>query len=519
MTAPTYQAEPQIQYLYQLVRDIAEGRLQLPRFQRPYVWTEDQQLELFRSIHTGTPIGTIMLWQTTSLEMKCYSEIGGYALQPPAGHWRTYILDGHQRLATAFSALHVPPVHVVPQSAAYYDLEAEDFLLAAGGEPPEPCWLPLRYVLDFASFLPFQRKLMDQPAGDTLIRRADRLVKAFAEYKVPVVTVKTEDLEAITKTFQRVNSQGTVMSEVHMISALTWTMDFDLNEQIAALKEKYLAPIGWADLDDDVLLRASKLALGLRIYDKRVDEVKKRILGAVQVFDKITEALLTVIGFLGQECGIRSPRVLPYPSHLIPLIEAVRRHSSWVAGAERAVLARWFWTLAYSPRRSWPEAQLDLLDKMMDGRIGKPTLVSRSGRLDPLPRVFDFRSARCRSLALRMADLAGDGAADALARHGAGAAPHLLYGFMKVPQDLFESPANRIVVEPDQAPEERLTLREACQNKPRSKEGLELLRRHAIPPAAADAFAAGDLGHFYALRLRSLEEMENDFARNTGLLP
>ncbi len=48
MSAPYYQSEPQIQYLYQLLRDIARGELRIPRFQRPFIWDNEQRLELWR---------------------------------------------------------------------------------------------------------------------------------------------------------------------------------------------------------------------------------------------------------------------------------------------------------------------------------------------------------------------------------------------------------------------------------------------------------------------------------------
>jgi hypothetical protein len=516
MSALSYQAEPQIQYLYQLVRDIAESRIQLPRFQRPYVWTEEQQLELYRSVGSGTPIGTIMLWRTDSLEMKCYDELGPYKLQPPTGSVHTYIIDGHQRLATLFGALHVaPPETKLPSEVAYYDLEAEDFRLAPSDEPPQPLWLPLRFVLDFPKLLPFQRSLIDQNNSDTLIRRTDRIVEAFGQYKIPVITVVTNDLDQVTRTFQRINSQGTVMSEVHMISALTWGKDFDLNDRIERLKEENLAPMGWSDLDDDMILRACKVALGFRLYDKNVDLVGKDLRRTPEVFDDVALALIASIEFLGASCNIYSPHALPYMTHMLPLLEAIRRNPGREQGQGRDTLVRWFWSMAYTTRRIGFERQMEFLD-----RLGNPSFSAAmpSVRLQPLPPTFNFRQARCRTLALRLAELRDPDLAQTLARHGSDAVPHLLYGWAHVPQPLFESPANRIVVEPSEAPEERRRIREACGRKNRSEADLAFLRRHAISPAAADAFTKQDLDRFYDLRLRALDVLEHDFVQHLSLV-
>ncbi|HRI72473.1 MAG TPA: DUF262 domain-containing protein, partial [Polyangium sp.] len=300
---PSYQSEPQIQFLYQLVREIRDGHLQLPRFQRPFVWSEDQQLELFRSIRLGTPIGSIMVWRTNLTEVRCFDALGPYALKPYTHPIRTYIIDGHQRLATLFGALHVPVEgESLPERIAYFDLETDDFIFAARDEDPNPMWLPLRCVLDFSLLLPFQRSFGGRTDEKELVRRVDIIVTAFSTYKLPVLAVATNDLDTITKTFQRINSQGTPMAEVHMIAALTWSETFDLNERIAAWKEEHLDPLGFGDLDDDVVLHTCKVALGFDIYDRDVDGVSRALRDKPAMLEETLTSLAEAVQFLRDEC-------------------------------------------------------------------------------------------------------------------------------------------------------------------------------------------------------------------------
>jgi len=69
-------------------------------------------------------------------------------------------------------------------------------------------------VLDSVGMLRFQRRLVgSEQEIDKIVEACDRLSAAFRDYKVPVIPIVTDDVEMATRTFQRLNSQGKVMSE------------------------------------------------------------------------------------------------------------------------------------------------------------------------------------------------------------------------------------------------------------------------------------------------------------------
>ena len=76
MPSPAYLAQPNIQRLPSLLRDIQSGEIRIPRFQRPFVWEDDQRLDLFRSIYEGIPIGSILIWRTKDHALPCYDHLG-----------------------------------------------------------------------------------------------------------------------------------------------------------------------------------------------------------------------------------------------------------------------------------------------------------------------------------------------------------------------------------------------------------------------------------------------------------
>jgi hypothetical protein len=88
-----------------LLRQCGEGKLQLPDFQRSWVWAEDRILSLIASISSAFPIGALM-----TLECKSGSSI--FARRPVQGAPNSakemapddLLLDGQQRMTSLYQA-------------------------------------------------------------------------------------------------------------------------------------------------------------------------------------------------------------------------------------------------------------------------------------------------------------------------------------------------------------------------------------------------------------------------------
>ncbi|MCP4697328.1 MAG: DUF262 domain-containing protein [Gammaproteobacteria bacterium] len=225
MSAPSYISEPQVQYLVRLLDEIKNGKLFVPQFQRGFVWDDEKRLELLDSIKNGIPIGGILVWRTTQHHLSIRDEIGGLKTpsppEPTALH--IYLLDGHQRLATLYGTLKRPVNNRLSKVNGrewqfFYDLENEVFHIKKQQDKPRDAWMPVNVLLNSIALLRFQRTLHDE----SLIERADQIAYAFRNYKIGVIPIVTNDLEHAATAFQRINSSGTVMSDVDMIAALTY---------------------------------------------------------------------------------------------------------------------------------------------------------------------------------------------------------------------------------------------------------------------------------------------------------
>jgi hypothetical protein len=130
-----------------LSADVLDGTIRLPKFQRDFVWTRQQVLDLLDSIARGYPIGSFLLWKST-VNLASETSIAGLAVETPDdGEETAYLLDGCQRLSTICGALHWEP-NGDPESFwnLVYDLEEERFLHRDDLADPSASQVPLRLL-------------------------------------------------------------------------------------------------------------------------------------------------------------------------------------------------------------------------------------------------------------------------------------------------------------------------------------------------------------------------------------
>ena len=97
--------ETNIRLLSLLLEDLRSGKLQIPPFQREFVWTREKIKQLFESINQSYPIGSIILWKPAqNMGWKNRSNIGSFQIPSVEGKG-VYILDGYQRVSSIFGCL------------------------------------------------------------------------------------------------------------------------------------------------------------------------------------------------------------------------------------------------------------------------------------------------------------------------------------------------------------------------------------------------------------------------------
>lgn len=386
--------------------------------------------------------------------------------------------------------------------------------------------LPLTLALDSPSLIKYQRSLSQASAGkkpglkpeevDEMIERADRVATALREYKVPVVPYVSDDLDEVTRAFQRVNTQGVRMSEVHMLNALSWRRDFNLLDFFDAAQAR-LAPKGWSSIEDSVLLRCCVVALDENPYDYKVDELAPKLKASHAQLDGVVGTLESVADALAVAVKIFDRELVPYTPQITILFDALRQRPT-PSDDQVQRLADWIWFTTYveafagTVNASWYDKVSDNVVGVLGGEAFEwPHRIKNERR--PLPKTYDFRHARARALALL---LAGRGAqkppgvaqnavthdayrllADQLVKAVENIVPTSVKGAWRL------GPGARFLVAPEDLPELRRFL---AAGEPSD----EFLASHVVSRASLQAFREGRYEQFVKLRAADLERLEEE---------
>ncbi|MBK8213200.1 MAG: DUF262 domain-containing protein [Myxococcales bacterium] len=505
--------DPTVVFMTELLADVKKGIVQLPRFQRASVWTEDQRLDLLDSVRKGIPIGAIMLWRT-NMPVAARRWIGPHwipAASSTGSH--QYILDGGQRIASLLGALYEEASSAPGDDdgdapgpdevfSFYYDLKEECFVPRRQEQKVAPYWLPLPDTLNTVALLKFQRGLTG-PDADEWVARADALATRFRAYKVPVILLASDDVEFATTTFRRVNSTATPMSDLDMVSALVWSPTFDLEKLLREERER-LEPPFWQKVDDETWLRCIKAILGLDLYAD-TDKVQRALSANPDSIPRSRDGLNRVAEFLCAECRVASPELVPY-RHQIPLLVQAFAISPCPDANLRKRLAAWFWLTTYAGIFSGisggglTRAQSDMEELARDVTLRWPK--KAPFKREPMPIRFDFRHARARALATSLARERSEGPVE-LGLYGAAAMVQLVTtGAHR------SSPGNRFFSPHHQRKELVALLRGNAEER----------RLHHVSDAAWEAFEANAVDDFVRRRTLDLEAMEEEFVRGFASL-
>jgi len=345
---------PVLPRLETILAEVKSGDIVIPDFQRPFVWNNEQRINLLDSIVAGMPIGSLLVWRTNNRDLRIYEQVGGIRLGPcKDGEKRTYLIDGHQRISTLLGALYSGEREELSDQdedwTVYYELGTKARpafrLRPRRGAIPEH-WLPLHQLLDGDKLYDFTQPLRAKGMRD-LAKEAERLANVFRDYIIPIVPLVTEELDVVTDAFVRINSQGKSMSEAHMLRALTHRGTLDTDVHFATVRER-LEPLGWGDIDPQVLVNILKAQLNLDVYKSGVREIHDELKKDSAPLEGLADVLIEAVEFL-ETVGVRGPAALPYSYQLVTLAALAARFPKRLSTpAIRERLTHWFWQSTYS---------------------------------------------------------------------------------------------------------------------------------------------------------------------------
>lgn len=367
----------------EIIEQVDRGQIRVPAFQRGFVWEPDRVAFFMDSIFKQYPFGSLLLWRAQE-RLKCERRLGPFALpEPVADYPLDYVLDGQQRITSIYATFQTG--RDVAQTSDWKDIyfdyslpfDAQDtqFFALQPDEVDASKHFPLRCLFDTTAYRRATANFDERTA-----RNIDEMQTVFKETRIPAQIIRPLERQTVAVIFERINRQGVPLDTMQLLSAWTWSEDFQLQaefDDLATDLEEY--GIRSVDTEENLLLRCCAAVLAYDpTPDKLVgipgDEVRRR-------FQEVRNGLKGALDFLQMNVKLESVSNLPFQTLLVPLsvfFAAGDGVEIRVSEEQRKQLLRWFWRTAFARRYSSGVLR-NLRDDIEQVRILKAGQASKLG--------------------------------------------------------------------------------------------------------------------------------------------
>ena len=339
----------------EIVNQAVSKNVDIPEFQREFVWDTEQVKKLAESLYRDYPVGSFLLWDSSE-----YQE-AKTAQGTQASLW---IVDGQQRTTALCLLLGQKPywwddAEEWNKALERYDVmvnllpnEGDDRLEFGLPNPirrRDPRWIGIRRVLGMdrvEDLTPLAQEIVRSVSDDPaqmmeLFGKVHARLQRFwqiRERDIPIIKISHE-VEDVAEIFARVNQEGTRVKEADVILALAavrnpgWVRD-----EYLPFRSK-LEDDGW-DLDAGIFVRTMT---GIGKGRARLIEVPKDFWNPqnlLTVWKAARETIPEVLKRLA-EVGIMSADLLPSTNSLIPLF-VLHHHWGGKQGYRFGKALHWF---------------------------------------------------------------------------------------------------------------------------------------------------------------------------------
>ncbi|MDR7280188.1 DUF262 domain-containing protein [Catenuloplanes atrovinosus] len=331
---------PRIEYRtpVDLVRELRNGSLRIPPFQRGFKWESTDVIALFDSLLRGFPIGNLLLWRRPAPAATV--RIGPLQIEAARMDSAYWVVDGQQRVTSLGGALLAAEEATDPRFRVFLDLETARFHSLGVRQQAPRQWLPVNQLVETTALLTWMRSNAEW-LTDAHLATADAVAKAVREYQIPTYIVDTDDESALRQIFDRLNNTGKPLTKAEVFHALHSGLSGEVPSDLRSIGA-VSAEAGFGSIDDRLALRCVLAYRGGDLFrddfhDEFVSDTDRE-----ETFREVATILRVVVDLLRGEVGIPHLRLLPY-SHVIPvLVRFVRVHGEPSDRLAR-LLRRWVW--------------------------------------------------------------------------------------------------------------------------------------------------------------------------------
>lgn len=299
------------------------GKLNIPEFQRRFVWTPEKAKEFVDSLWRGYPIGVILLWESAYNSPR--TAMGG-------DDQKLWIIDGQQRI-TSLALLFGKKPYWWESSSDWnealdkynvlvhisHNVDKLEFGLPNPVRNNSPGWISVREVLTSNDLSKLAQHINMNIKSDDFTSVYEKLqsVRRIRDFQILEIIIN-HDLEDVAEIFKRLNTAGTKIRESDVIIALVaskqegWVRrEFD-----PYLKDLYA--LGY-EFDPGILIRTLGIVMS---GTARLKDISEKCWGDTALlevsWDKTKDAVTYVIREFA-DFGVLSADLLPAHNALIPV--------------------------------------------------------------------------------------------------------------------------------------------------------------------------------------------------------
>ncbi len=384
--------------LSQLLYMVGCGKIQLPDFQRSWVWDNEKICKLIESIASGYPMGAAMFLETGGSQVRfTYRKFTGVTesnLSSPD----YLVLDGQQRLTTLFQVFHSQnAVQTCSQAnrgknlKRYYYLDIRKALdpnvdmldavisideskiltedigrnikldLSTTEKEYENLMFPLNLAFSSPEIRRWERGLArhyDETILDLFDQFDEDILANISSYKIPVITIgKEATRDAVCQIFENVNTGGVKLTVFELITATFAADEYNLRDDWDSIINKFKTSKQSDVLrvvENTTFLTAMTLLVNYRkskhsnvaVSCKKKDVLRLELTDYKENREALISGFFKAANFLINQ-GIFSAQNLPYTSQLVPL-SAIFAYAE-IEGINMAIqtnkdiIAHWYW--------------------------------------------------------------------------------------------------------------------------------------------------------------------------------
>lgn len=388
--------------LPEVLGDIVKGKIQLPDFQRGWIWDDEHVRSLLISIARSFPVGAVMLLETGGAARFQVRPVENVPFNGTPPDPELLILDGQQRLTTFTQVLslkgpvktsdekgkpieryyyfHIPSALNGPtldQALIALDQERKlrtnfgrDIKLDVSTRELEcgQLYFPCGEILNSDAWERSLYEFAPEAFGQYMTFR-NEILQAFRTYQLPIIELKKGTTkEAVCLVFEKVNTGGVPLSVFDLVTASYAADGYNLRDdwfgstlrnvssrQKRLANEPLLAAVEATDflqaitMLDTLKRRRTDIAAGKEgrqvtpVSAKREDILDLGLDAYQEWTNKVEQGFVYAAKFLRKEC-LTELRDLPYRTQIPPLAAVLTiLRERWLEPRIYAKLAQWYW--------------------------------------------------------------------------------------------------------------------------------------------------------------------------------